>query len=207
MTYDSAYYEELRPSSGVARRVDELRDWLVARIVRRRVPHGRLLDVGCGRGDLLARFQGTHALHGIELSDAGLHLARERLPVAELRSADIQRTLPFSGRFEAITAVNVIEHLVDPAAAVANLAAAQPPGSVLVIHLPTIGNEGQRRRYMDSYDSDPTHVYRPSGVEVTALVEAAGYETLLSAYAPFLPFRVWAHVPWQPAFLAAFERV
>ncbi len=204
--YDSAYYEEMRPSAGIARRVDELRDRLVAGIVRRRAPRGRLLDVGCGRGDLLARFDGSHGLHGIELSDAGLELAQERLPHADLRSGDIQASIPFEGPFEVVTAINVIEHLSDPYAALANLAGVQERGALLVVHLPTIGNEGQRRRYMGSYDSDPTHVYRPSGDEVVALIESSGYQALLTAYAPFVPFRAWARIKWQCAFLAAFRR-
>ena len=205
--YDSAYYEELRPSTGMARRVDELRDTLVARIVRRHAPGGRLLDVGCGRGDLLVRFGESHDLHGIELSDAGLDLCKARLPGAALRSGDIQVAIPFDGKFEAITAINVIEHLSQPHAALRNLAALQDPGSLLVTHLPTIGNEGQRKRYMGSYDSDPTHVYRPSGEEVTALVESVGYRALFTAYAPFIPYGLWGRIPWQCAFLAAFRRV
>ncbi len=204
--YDSAYYEELRPSVGLARRVDELRDALVARVVRRHRPAGRLLDVGCGRGDLLARFGAGHHLHGIELSDSGLELAKDRLPDAVLRAGDIQEAIPFDGTFDAITAINVIEHLSRPDAALRNLASVQDPGALLVVHLPTIGNAGQRRRYSGSYDSDPTHVYRPSGDEVTGLVESVGYRRLFSAYAPFIPFRLWYRIPWQCAFLAAFER-
>lgn len=205
--YDSAYYEELRPSTGMARRVDELRDALVARVVRRHAPAGRLLDVGCGRGDLLVRFAASHDLHGIELSDAGLDLAKARLPKAALRAGDIQEAIPFDGRFDAITAINVIEHLSRPEAALRNLAALQDVDALLVVHLPTIGNDGQRKRYTGSYDSDPTHVYRPSGDEVTGLVESVGYRNLFTAYAPFIPFGLWGRIPWQCAFLAAFSRV
>lgn len=204
--YDSAYYEELRPSVGLARWVDEVRDGLVARVVRRRVPGGRLLDVGCGRGDLLARFDGSYELHGIELSDAGLELARGRLPDADLRSGDIQVSIPFEGPFDVITAINVIEHLVDPASALRNFGQLQDPGALLVVHLPTIGSVGQRRRYEGSYAKDPTHVYRPSGDELVRLVEPVGYDCLRRAYAPFIPFWAWANIKWQPAFLAVFRR-
>lgn len=205
--YDSAYYEELRPSVGLARWVDEIRDVLVAMLVRKLVPEGRLLDVGCGRGDLLARFEGSHELHGMELSDAGLELARGRLATAELRSGDVQSSIPFEGPFDVITAINVIEHLADPASALRNFGRLQEKGALLVIHLPTIGSEGQRRRYEGSYAKDPTHVYRPSGEELVQLVEGAGYRCLRQAYAPFFPFWAWAHVRWQPAFLAVFRRL
>lgn len=204
--YDAAYYEELRPSVGLARWVDEIRDGLVARLVRKQVPTGRVLDVGCGRGDLLARFAGTHELHGIELSDAGLELAQDRLPEADLRAGDVQASIPFEGPFDAITAINVIEHLDRPGLALRNFGRVQAPGALLVVHLPTIGSEGQRRRYEGSYAQDPTHVYRPSGEELVELVESVGYDCLRRAYAPFVPFWAWARIKWQPAFLAVFRR-
>ncbi len=204
--YDRAYYEELRPAGGPAARVDDLRDRLVARLVHASVRNGRVLDVGCGRGDLLARLGDGYALHGMELSAAGLTLAHGRVPHATLAAGDIQDGVPFDGPFDAVTAVNVLEHLDRPDDALGHLAAAQPAGGVLVVHLPTIGNRVQLRRYTGSYDRDPTHVWRPSAAEVRSRIESAGYRHLRSAFAPFLPMTLWRHIPWQPAWLAVFER-
>lgn len=206
MSYDRAYYEELRPAGGLAAVVDDLRDRLVASIVRRSAPDGGLLDVGCGRGDLLARFGSRHHRYGMELSAAGLELARRRVPDAHLAAGDIQDGVPFPGTFAAITAINVFEHLDRPDDALAHMAAAQPPGGLLVIHLPTIGNRVQLARYTGSYDRDPTHVWRPPAAEVRSRVELAGYRHLRSAFAPFTPMALWRHVPWQPAWLGVFTR-
>ena len=200
--YDSAYYEELRPTSGIAAIVDRARDRLVARDVRRLATPGRLLDVGCGQGDLLARFDEQWDLHGLELSEEGLGRAADRIPHATLAAADVQDGLPFAGPFSAITMINVLEHLERPAEALGHLASAQPRGGVLVLHLPTIGTPGQARRYAGSYDSDPTHIYRPSGGDVLGLIGDAGYDVVRFGWAPFLPFAVWSRVEWQCAFLA-----
>ncbi|UCG40697.1 MAG: class I SAM-dependent methyltransferase [Acidimicrobiia bacterium] len=200
--YDSAYYEELRPVTGIAAFVDRARDRLVASLISRHSPTGALLDVGCGQGDLLARFGNEWDLHGVERSEEGLRRARDRVPSATLAAADVQEGLPFPGPFEAITMVNVLEHLDRPEDALSNLAAAQAPGGVLVAHLPTIGTPGQARRYAGSYDSDPTHIFRPSGRDVLALIDHAGYHVVRFAWAPFLPFALWSKVEWQCAFLA-----
>ncbi|NND84051.1 MAG: class I SAM-dependent methyltransferase [Acidimicrobiia bacterium] len=200
--YDSAYYEELRPTAGMAAFVDGARDRLVASQVRRLASPGALLDVGCGQGDLLARFGDGWDLHGLERSEEGLRRARERVPTARLAAADVQEGLPFDGPFGAITMINVLEHLERPSAALAGLAAAQPAGGVLVVHLPTIGTPGQAQRYAGSYDSDPTHIFRPSGREVLGLLHDAGYDVRRHGWAPFRPFAVWSRVEWQCAFLA-----
>ena len=204
--YESAYYEELRPASGVAGMVDAARDRLVAGQVRTLAGPGRLLDVGCGQGDLLARFDDRWDLHGLELSEEGLRRARAVMPHATLAAADIRHGLPFEGHFTAITMVNVLEHLDRPADALGHLAAAQRPGGVLVVHLPTSGTPGQARRYAGSYDSDPTHVYRPSGWEVLGLLATAGYDVRRYGWAPFRPFALWSRLEWQCAFLAVAVR-
>lgn len=204
--YDRTYYEDLRPHTGVARLVDDARDALVARIVRRAVPSGRVLDVGCGRGDLLARLADTHEVAGIEISPAGLRLARRRLPEATLAAGDIEDGCPIPGPFAAITAINVLEHLDRPADALAHLATAQPSGGLLVAHLPVIGNRVQARLYRGGYDLDPTHVWRPSAAEARATIEAAGYRHRRSTFAPLVPMGLWCHVPIHPAWLGVFER-
>jgi len=204
MDYDRAYYEELRPATGLARFVDDARDRLVAGIVHRHTTTGRVLDVGCGRGDLLARLGPGITRLGTELSEAGLDLARARLPDAQLAAGDIQDGLPFEGPFDAVTIVNVLEHLTRPDDALGHLAAVQGRDGLLVVHLPTVGNRLQARLYTGSYDRDPTHVWRPSAADVRARVERAGYRHVRSGFAPFVPMGIWRHLAIQPAWLGVF---
>lgn len=207
MSYDRDYYEELRPSAGLAKRVDDARDRFIVRHLRREVSAGSVLDVGCGRGDLLTLMADDFGLHGIELSPDGLQQAVVRVPDARLVAADIEQGPPFAGPFDAVTAINVLEHLSKPEAGLASIAAMQEPGGVLVVHLPVIGNRSQARLYEGGYASDPTHVWRPSGPEARAAIESAGYRHLRSAYAPFRPGWVMARLPIHPAWFGVFTRV
>jgi 2-polyprenyl-3-methyl-5-hydroxy-6-metoxy-1,4-benzoquinol methylase len=205
-TFDRAYYEQQRPKQGLAKLVDEVRDRFIERQILKRVSGGTLLDVGCGVGTFLARMERRFAVTGSEISAAGLEEASVRVPNGVFAAGDIEVGLPVEGPFDVITAINVIEHLAQPGRAIRHLAAGQRSGGLLIVHLPTLGNRIQRWLYEGSYDQDVTHIYRPSGSELVGLVEAAGYDCVLSAYAPFVPVALLSRLPVHPAFLAVFER-
>jgi SAM-dependent methyltransferase len=119
-------------------------------------PPARVLDAGCGWGvtlDALER-RGYRA-DGMDISRRAL----ERLdrPGRALIEADLTRPHPHgSGVYDAVFALDVIEHLDDDRAAVANLGALVAPGGVLVLSVPAQpamftefdAIQGHRRRYL-----------------------------------------------------------
>ena len=205
--YDEIYYRTLYGAVPRQSRFDQARDDRVVRLVRRHAPPRRvgsaLLDIGCGYGYLLRRFRGGFRLVGIDVSAHAARESTERIAGALVVAADVQRRLPFDHPFDVVLAVNVIEHLPEPAAAVAAIHEAVVPGGLCVIHLPTINGFVSRGIYRFAYDRDPTHVYRPSGREVLRLFEGAGFEALEASYAPHVR---WVSTGWHPALLAAFRR-
>ena len=205
--YDEQYYRDF----GVDRqtRFDRARDDRVVRLVGRHAPPVRpdssLLEVGCGYGNVLRRFAGRYRLAGLEFSAHAARVAKARIPGASIVTADLQRPFPFSRSFDVVLAINVIEHLDDPAAAVGAIRKALSPGGICVIHLPTVNGPVSGLIYRMAYAKDPTHVYRPSGDEVVKLFAYEGFETLEESYAPH---RRWlgSGFGWHPAYLAAFRR-
>jgi 2-polyprenyl-6-hydroxyphenyl methylase / 3-demethylubiquinone-9 3-methyltransferase len=99
----------------------------------------RLLDVGCGGGLLAEAFAAAGArVTGIDLAPgmievARLHAAESRLPI-DYRVADAQELAAAApGSFDAVTCMEMLEHVPEPAAMVATLAALTRPGGALFV--------------------------------------------------------------------------
>jgi SAM-dependent methyltransferase len=141
----------------------EAEHWFYAgkrRIVRawldRLGPLGRddlLIDVGAGTGRFLAELEGRCRRAGVEPSPVAIAIARRR--TGGLVRAEAL-ALPFrSGVAAAVTALDVIEHLDDDRAAVAELARVTRPGGLVLINVPAFAALwsdwdvalGHRRRY------------------------------------------------------------
>ena len=111
-----------------------------ARYIAARVtPGARLLDVGCGGGLLAeALAQAGAAVTGIDLAPgmievARLHAAGSRLAI-DYRVADAQELAAAApGSFDAVTCMEMLEHVPDPAAMVATLGALVRPGGALFV--------------------------------------------------------------------------
>jgi glycogen(starch) synthase len=93
----------------------------------------RLLDVGCGPGRLTAPLAARHRMTGCDISPAMLEEARRRCPEGvRLVEADARR-LPFAdGEFDGLLALDLLAHLPDLDAGVAELARVVRPGGPLV---------------------------------------------------------------------------
>jgi SAM-dependent methyltransferase len=201
--YDERYYRKVCGERQT--RFDRGRDERVVRLVEEHISEdGPLLDIGCGYGHLLARFGERFEPVGVELSDHAAQQAAVRTRGLRVVRADVQRGLPFGRRFRVVLAVNVIEHLEDPKAAVDNVASVLVPGGLCVVHLPTINNRASGWIYRLAYARDPTHIYRPSGREVRALFESAGFRLIQESFAPHSRVLL-SHRRWHPAYLAAFS--
>jgi SAM-dependent methyltransferase len=85
----------------------------VQRLVRSLVPAGsRVLEVGCGNGDLLASLPASQVL-GIDVSAAAIEQARQRHPELDLRVLDVERDPLPSGPFDVIVLSDTIGALDD----------------------------------------------------------------------------------------------
>lgn len=113
---------------------------LTTRAVRSLGLHGRLLDVGCGDGKLMACVAPFVAhVVGVDSEAGAVRLARQQLRTFQNCEAlhIASYDLPFSdGTFAIATSADVIEHLTDPARHLREIRRVLSPGGALVLTTP-----------------------------------------------------------------------
>jgi len=98
-------------------------------------PGLRILDVGCGAGATAADFSANGWVCACDRSLHALRFVGER-GIATRAAADAD-ALPFrEGAFDVVLAFDVMEHVVDDAAFLRELARVVAPGGALAIHVP-----------------------------------------------------------------------
>jgi 2-polyprenyl-3-methyl-5-hydroxy-6-metoxy-1,4-benzoquinol methylase len=96
---------------------------------------GTLLDIGCGQGQFLHRAaQQGFAATGVEMNP--VLGARARAGGVEVVIGDFLGTSLEGRRFDVITMFDLIEHVVDPVAALRRCRALLAPGGLLMLYTP-----------------------------------------------------------------------
>lgn len=162
----------------------------------------RAVDVGCGAGLLcepLARLGA--AVTGIDaaaenIGVAAAHAAQSGLAI-DYRAGSVEALA--GETFDLVTSMEVIEHVTDPAAFVAGLAAALAPGGLMILSTPNrtalsrlaMITVGEGTGMIPRGTHDWSKFLKPD--ELAALVEAAGLRVVDRAGLSFSPgtgFRV-----------------
>jgi SAM-dependent methyltransferase len=108
------------------------------------LPSARLLDVGCGSGQFLARMHGLGwEVVGVEPDPAAVHTARATygLPVVQGTLESPQKDI---GEFDAVTLLHVFEHVPDPRETLHAAWRVLRPGGRLLIVTPNGRGLGSR---------------------------------------------------------------
>jgi 2-polyprenyl-3-methyl-5-hydroxy-6-metoxy-1,4-benzoquinol methylase len=102
---------------------------------------GRLLDVGCGEGSWAPRLRqaGASELVALDPSPGAIARAAELYDTAVIGTIEGTELADLGGRpFDAIVVADVLEHLVDPWAALRTLRAWAAPGALLAVSVPNL---------------------------------------------------------------------
>jgi SAM-dependent methyltransferase len=123
-----------------------LQPWLphiqrrVRDILRLKQPPGRVLDIGCGKGEVtLALYEKGFDCSGIDMKPELVSQLKEQCPQVNWRYAlttDISRGVE---RYDILTMYHVLEHIPDPRAVLLSVKALANPGALIVIEVPNVG--------------------------------------------------------------------
>ena len=148
---------------------------------------GRLLDVGCGGGHLLASAgqRGWHGL-GVDLSHDACAVTRQAgVAVVQAEGA----ALPFrDGALDVVSLINVLDHTPHPLATLREAHRVLPPGGHLVIRIPNAAFHRPWIRLLSSlgplirwrgWDGYPIHhLFALTAGGLRSLVDRAGFRVL-----------------------------
>jgi trans-aconitate 2-methyltransferase len=149
----------------------------------------RILDVGCGTGQLTAEIARSGAVvTGIDSSANMIEQARRNFPELRFELADAQ-SLPFRGEFDAIFSNAALHWVPDADAAAAGIARALRPGGRFVAEF---GGKGNNRAVLDAAfralevlwvpeNLRRTPWYFPSVGEYAPILERHGLEVAFAA--------------------------
>lgn len=148
-------------------------------IVRRFVPAGRLLDVGCNLGILVSvARQAGYAAQGLDLSEKAVRRGESALGLGGALSVGTLSAMRYpSGSWDVISYMHCLEHLEDPVGELAEVKRALRPGGVLAIEVPNFFSLWRRLQGAGWYGFVPTqHIWQGGRRGLTALLRRSGFE-------------------------------
>jgi SAM-dependent methyltransferase len=135
----------------------------------------RVLDAGCGTGRNMLELGPLGPVTGVDFSEQALEFCRRR-GLDDVHRASLD-ALPFDpGSFDLIVATDVVEHLVDDRAALAELRRVAAPGGRLLATVPAYG-------WLWSEHDDAHHHYRRYTLgRLRRRLRESGWEPLTASY-------------------------
>jgi 2-polyprenyl-3-methyl-5-hydroxy-6-metoxy-1,4-benzoquinol methylase len=153
-----------------------------------KVPAGAraILDVGCSRGATAAVLKERGVAPGVGIEPDAADAAEASKACERVLNSTLEDVREeFPGAFDAVLFGDVLEHLVDPSAALARVAPWLAPGGVVVASVPNVGHWSivadllaGRFDYVPYSLLSGTHVRLFTRSTLTDLFEATGYAVL-----------------------------
>lgn len=168
-------------------------------LIRKFRPSGKLLEIGCARGDFLQVAREHFEAYGVEPNPGLAKSASQFVPIYR----DIIERTPWSG-FDVIASFHVIEHVDSPRSFIQAATERLKPNGLLVIETPNIESlpysilKRRWRQFIPEhyYFFNPTTIARllsDCGLKVEKTITIGKYASLdlimnrLSRYLPWIP--------------------
>jgi methionine biosynthesis protein MetW len=141
----------------------------------------RLLDIGCGAGNMIHHLSRYGAVKGVEMDPRPVAIAHQR--GYDVDRGDATQGLAYEdASFDVVTALDVIEHNEDDAAILREMVRVLKPGGHAVVTVPAF-------MWLWSHNDDiNAHIRRYTAPELRDKLEAAGFQVQRTTYNNFFVF-------------------
>lgn len=147
--------------------------------------NGSVLEIGCSSGfllqDLKKEFPQAEIV-GADIILKPLERLGELLPRVPLLQMDLLQCPLKEQQFDAVVALNVLEHIEDDMKALKNMARLLKPGGILILEVP------QGPNLYDYYDFHLRHFRRYSKNELLVKIVASGLQLQQINFLGFIPY-------------------
>ncbi len=144
-------------------------------------PDFRLLDIGCGAGNMIHHLSRYGQVKGLEIDERPVNIARQR--GYDVDQFDVTQAMPFDeNSFDAITALDVIEHNEDDMAILTDSYRVLKPGGQIIITVPAL-------MWLWSHNDEiNAHVRRYTAAEIKQKLSQTGFKVRRVTYNNFFIF-------------------
>lgn len=173
-------------------------------VIRRHVPEGRLLEIGCSTGFFLNAARIWFEPRGLELSRWAADFVRQKLSL-DVDSKNIEDAGIPGDHFDVVVMNDVIEHLPSPKKTLAEIFRVLKPGGIVYIVTPEYGSVLSRLQGRFWWALRPGHVYYFSRVTLSRMLKELGYEIVhMESYGRIFSWGYWlSRLTTYPEFVQA----
>jgi SAM-dependent methyltransferase len=164
---------------------------------------GAVLDIGCGRGLILAELKRRgYTVAGTQLSRTAAEVIRRDHGI-DIHLGELPEAAYGAGRFDFVVILHVLEHTADPAGYLREIGRITRPGGWLLVEVPNAGCLTARRHGWGWLHWDlPHHLHHFDGRVLQECLEREGFEVREASwfsleYGPFGILQAWLN-RWLP---------
>ena len=146
-------------------------------VVRRQVPRGYWLDVGCGHGRLAECAAASgYDVFGVDPNPLAVEAARQRLGSDRVFEGSVESANLPADRFTVVSLVGTIEHLKRPLQTLREIHRVLEPGGLVLVQTPNLASL-QYRRQGEAWEqfTPPGHLVYYTPRTLRAMLRAAGF--------------------------------
>lgn len=137
-----------------------------ANLIKKEVSKGeRILEIGCAFGDLIGLLENDFETHASDISQDALKIAAKNYQRTKFYHFKAEKTFKIEGRFQAIIAGHILEHIKNPALVLKQISEKLNENGIFLMIVPntdSLGRQWKKEKWVGYRDKTHISLYTPS---------------------------------------------